>query len=83
MGERIKVQAQATSGNTNLFLYESKRPVKSVAGESIEQLERVKAENVRLAKTVRDLEKKIARIVASGASTYQATHESNEESEVQ
>jgi hypothetical protein len=73
MGERIKVQAQATSGNTNLFLYESKRPVKSVAGESIEQLERVKAENVRLSKTVRDLEKKIARIAASGASTGQAT----------
>ena len=43
-------------------MYEAKRPVKSIASETQEELDRVKTENFKLKNIIRELEKKIAKM---------------------
>ena len=58
-GSRINMSFSAKG---TVALYDAKRPVKSVASETQQELDRIKTENIKLRTRVRELEKKLNKI---------------------
>lgn len=50
------------NANGDFTMYMAKRPVKSIASETQQELDRIKTENYKLRSRMRELDKKIAKI---------------------